>query len=268
MAVAKLFISAATTLSDPNRWEELIRPGIEGLEAGFLADGDLPVLVALAQRHGLPWGVHSPLHRGGLTNEILGPDGLLPDAAAQLLQEAERLSGLGARYLLAHFPWFAGDNGTAEVVARGLQDLLSVQTEAGLPLILEPKLGIARHPGGIGLLHRLGPDALRGARLCLDLGDWWLAAQGLGISCATLIRPFLPLAATLHLHHVNMDKPEYIWTPIHPSTDAPFGFHAIIQEAMAANPDLILVLEHTPHLVTSEAYVREGIEWLHSVISS
>lgn len=266
--MARLFVSASTTLSDPSRWGDLLWPGIDGIEVGFLAPGDLAAVAALVSQHGLEWGVHSPLYRGGHSNDLLGPDGLLPEPTTQLRREIETVAPLGARYLLVHFPRFAGDEGSPLAVEAGLQGLLGIQADTGMPLILEPKLGIQRHPGGIDLLYRLGTDALASARLCLDLGDWWLAAKELGIPFETLIEPFLPLAASFHVHHVYEVDERYVWTPVHPSTDTHFGFMPVLRAAVNQNPGVMIVIEHTPHLVPSESYVREGVEWLKGALAS
>lgn len=266
--MAKLFVSASTTLSDPSRWGDLLWPGINGIEVGFLAPGDLSAVAELIAQHGLEWGVHSPLYRGGHSNDLLGPGGLLPAPAAQLRREIETVAPPGARYLLIHFPWFAGDDGSPLAVEAGLQGLLRIQAESRMPLILEPKLGIQRDPGGINLLYRMGAEALAGARLCLDLGDWWLAAKGMGVPFGTLIEPFLSLAASFHVHHVHEGDERYIWTPFHPSTDADFGFLPLLRAAASQDPDVMIVFEHTPHLVPSQSYVREGVEWLKGAIAT
>lgn len=154
-------------------------------------------------------------------------------------------------------------------------------------MLIEPKLGSDRSPEALLLLHQLPLTELLswGLAFCLDLGDIFLASSWLGLPYLEMIEHLAPLTSAVHLHNVAFSstdpakgeqlpppvKPEnesfqYIWTPVTNDNSVPIA--ETLRLLKKFDRTITLVLEHTPHLVNSDAEVRSGIDWLRGQLQS
>jgi sugar phosphate isomerase/epimerase len=153
----KLGVSGSTIYSNPKLYSELFWEGIEHIEIGEFPDEKaIDKFLELCREKQISFGIHSPLLRSGSKYDLI--EKVQYDskyAWEQLELEAKRMSTLGAKYLLVHFPYFKGEvvNDTNELIEEGLRKLSHIQRQYSIELICEPKLGLKRSPAGINYLN-------------------------------------------------------------------------------------------------------------------
>lgn len=283
----RLATSAAIVLSDLSRLERLLWPGINAVEIGAVAGPKVIGLVARTLRvKGLGLGLHSPVVAGGVKLLKPGDGGLSDSVLAQIRGELALAQSVSADYLLLHYPWFEASPPTQEVAGwitlatRQLESLMespanqsgessgeSAGPGGGVPLIFEMKLGRSRHPGIIASLINGGPVALGlgGSRLCLDVGDWLLACEELGVDPVAAFQPLASLVSVLHVHAVERHpggRYNYVWKPIHPEDPDAEAVLALCHLAVEHGTTKTIVFEHTPHLDPGVEYDLQGFAWL------
>ncbi|MYL54483.1 TIM barrel protein [Pontibacillus yanchengensis] len=268
----KLGMSGSTILSDEAKFDELFRTETDHIEIGEFASEHAFRQFLEKNLNEKSYGIHSPLYRSNSKYDLLEYVQMEPEQAwEQIEQEAEKLSRLGAEYMLVHFPYFkgeVGENGNAQIEA-GLQRLSNLQKETNLPIVCEPKLGKGANPAGISHLYNFPIDAWEkyGLHLCMDIGDY-LIAVGDGID--QHIQKWNEFIKVVHLHNVVNDTGHYIWNMIHPSQEHDPSYYKVeeIIKQLATGKDKIFVFEHTPHTQPDEQTVREGIQWVRELIVS
>jgi sugar phosphate isomerase/epimerase len=264
----RLGVSGSTILSDVNQLEKLFWEGIGHIEIGEFADeAALERFLELKERHAVTFGVHAPLFRHQSKNDLLEAVQFDPAAAwEQLEQTAERLSSLGAEYILVHFPYFKGEqpSGNADaLIQSGVKKLETIQRAYSLPIICEPKLGLNKSPVGIQSFHHTPLEwweSLGG--ICIDIGDFQIAA---GDAMMEVLAKWKPLVKVVHLHHVHHEpNGKYWWIPVHPSHEQD-RIHEPLQDVivfLSDAPDVTFIFEHTPHSQPTDEFVQEGVEWI------
>jgi len=292
----KLMVSGSTILSRPTRFEELFWEGAHGVEIGHLPSREtLSLLASQVYLRSATWGGHAPLVQGHHKYGLLASD---PEARravqTEVIQELRWVTELGGVYLVVHFPFVESDSAPrgemAYVIDTAIRELQLLAEASHVLLLLEPKVGFMRgaagavkvNAGGIAYLWRLrellpywlgSPPEKTGCvpdlGLCLDIGDFCVAAELLGVPVCNLVEPFLPWCLSLHLHHVVFRGTQHIWTPIHPSPGEETATTELVELLPwlieASNPEYV-VFEHTPHIVPSHEYVREGFEWVRGLV--
>ncbi len=270
----KLGLSGSTILSNPEQFHELFLEELDHIEIGEFPDEDAFKLfiqhLKSAQRS---FGIHSPLMRKNSKYDLIEYVHIEPEKAwYQIEEEAMRLTSLGAEYVLVHFPYFKTDrNGVVhQEIEQGLQRLSQLQDKYDIPLVCEPKLGQNRNPCGIHYLDDFSVERWEhyGLPLCFDLGDYLLADAD---HIFDHIHKWQDYIKVVHLHNVsyqNGDANKYIWSPVHPSQEDDPDFYSLkpIIQKLAQGSDVRFLFEHTPHHVPSKQYVREGIEWVRTLI--
>ncbi|MEX1376237.1 MAG: TIM barrel protein [Eubacteriales bacterium] len=190
-------------------------------------------------------------------------------AIEQIEKEAKEVKKAGGKYLLVHFPFFAGEcyGDPDEIIENGLKKLSRIQNDANIDIVCEPKLGIKRAAFGIEYMHRFPVDtwAKYGLGICIDIGDYVMVAGEDGTM--EYIDKWRKHIKVVHLHNVDYSGGEYFWKPMHPDDEAD-GHHKTqhIIEQLAQLGNIYFVLEHTPHGEYSKEYVKEGIEWVEEMI--
>ncbi|MDR7074324.1 sugar phosphate isomerase/epimerase family protein [Fictibacillus barbaricus] len=265
-----LAISGSTIMSDTSRLNELFTKNIEHIEIGeFENEQAFQTFLQLVQQHNKTFGLHSPLLRTGSKYDLLEEFQHKPEEAwIQFENEVKRMADYGAQYILVHFPYFQDETlNPAKQIEEGLQRLLKLQSEYGIQIVCEPKLGLWKSPKGIQYLDQFPLEVWEkyGLKLCIDIGDYLLADCE---SALSMIQKWKDHIKVVHLHNIEFTEDKYIWVPIHPSHETD-GVHFPIQELLTfleTCPDLFWVLEHTPHSNPTKEFVTDGINWLRNNI--
>lgn len=266
-------VSGSTILTNPEKFDELFWEEIDLIEIGeFPDEAAFHTFVDRCKRKQIPFGVHSPLLRSGSKYDLLEKVVMEPqDARKQLEKEAALLSRLGAEYLLVHFPYWKGETteNVHELIETGLQQLSRIQSEYGIPIICEPKLGKGRSAKGIQYLDSFPVEIWEkyALKLCIDIGDYFIAT---GEEILSYVKKWNDHIKVVHLHNVAYDDDHYIWIPVHPShetNDEQFKL-AHILTFLAQCKEVNFIFEHTPHSNPSEEFVLEGYRWTKKVIMS
>lgn len=248
-------------------------PEIEAIEIGNLtSDDDLGQVLKDVSRRGLRWGIHAPLRRDGLKRVLLDSTGLSADAAVQIERDVAIAAAQHAEYVLVHCPWFADDGlpfEQAKIRANNaVLQLEELQERYNVQLVLEFKLGVARNPGLLSYLIRNPSEFLdlEMVTCCLDVGDWLLASEALGVDPMLAFEPLAGVTSVIHVHTVERTSTSYVWKPIHPSDPDALAVRGLCETAMRKRKELRVVFEHTPHLDPGLRYDLEGYAWLvHSL---
>lgn len=267
----KFGVSGSTILTNPEKFDELFWDDIDLIEIGeFPNKTSFHAFLDLCRKKQIPFGVHSPLLRNGSKYDLLEKVSTEPIVARkQLEKEAALLSRLGAEYILVHFPYFKGEtkedvNGKIE---NGLQELSRIQTEYGIPIICEPKLGIERSAKGIQYLDSFPMEKWEkyNLKLCIDIGDYLLAT---GDEIVTYLEKWKEHIKVVHLHNVAYEGNRYMWIPVHPSHEDD-GNHfkiAYILRFLSQCKEIHFIFEHTPHSNPSKEFVRQGYMWTRNIV--
>ncbi len=261
-------ISGSTIMSDETKFNDLFRvhEQITHIEIGEFENEDaFQRFLSLLKNSNKTFGIHSPIYRNGSKYDLLEKFQYTPEQAWTLFEkEIQRLVELGAQYILVHFPYFQGSACNPDtLIEQGLKRLSELQLTYNLPIVCEPKLGLDQSPKGIEYLNAF-PITLwekYGLKLCIDIGDYLLAADEKALN---MIQKWKDHIKVVHLHNIEYMDDKYIWVPIHPSHEDD-GRHYSLKEilhVLSSYPDLIWILEHTPHSNPSETFIQEGIDWL------
>jgi sugar phosphate isomerase/epimerase len=269
----KLGMSGSTIFSEPKLYSELFIDGINHIEIGeFQDEAAVEEFLRINKEKGATFGIHSPLLRGGSKYDLLEKVRYEPNDAWDMLEkEAENMAGLGAKYILVHFPYFKEevDFDTDEIIEEGLKKLSYIQDKYSIKLICEPKLGLNRSGVGIEYLNKfpLGIWEKYNLGLCIDIGDYIIATEDKILNYLEKWNKFI---CEVHLHNVIYSENEYIWTPVHPSQEQEDSSYKVkhIIEALANCNDVTFIFEHTPETNHSKEFVSEGIEWVAKLIDN
>lgn len=266
----KLGVSGSTIYSNPELYSELFWEGIEHIEIGEFPDENaINRFLVMCKDKQISFGIHSPLLRGESKYDLIEKVQFDSEYAwHQLEQEAKRMSALGAKYLLVHFPYFKAEvsSNPDELIEEGLRKLSHIQKEYAIELICEPKLGINRSSAGINYINNFPPKiwAEYDIKLCIDIGDY-LIAVGEGI--LDYLLKWKKFIKVVHLHNIHYEDDKYIWIPVHPSQGQ--NGNCKIEEIirfLSQSKDVTFVFEHTPETNPSKAFIIEGFNWVNSLI--
>jgi sugar phosphate isomerase/epimerase len=244
---------------------------VQHIEIGEFTDEEaFQTFMKLFKQHSLTLGIHSPLYRNQSKNDLLqGSPIEIERAWSQLEGEAKRLSALGAQYVLIHFPFFKSELSPEEAnesIKQGLVRIRQIQQQYSIPIVCEPKLGFNRSTAGINYFHHSPAELWEGIGICLDLGDFLIAA---GDRLPDYLHKWRSLIKIVHLHNVEFTADnKYWWIPVHPSHEVD-GVHYRIEgilRYLAESPDITFVFEHTPQIQASEKFIQEGCQWVQSII--
>ncbi|ASF39999.1 hypothetical protein CEH05_12970 [Halobacillus halophilus] len=266
-----LGMSGSTILSDPGQFDQLFKSGIDHIEIGeFPDEASFYRFLKMARRNQVSFGIHSPLIRGNSKYDLIEHVYVDPlEARINFEKEVALAARVGAEYILVHFPYVKGpvSSNPQPMIEEGLCYLSELQKKYKLSIVCEPKLGHNRSPAGIHYLQQFPEEVWDTYQLsiCIDMGDYRMAA---GDKWKEYIVPLLPYTTVVHVHNVSFLDDKYYWVPIHPelnTIDGHFDMKPMI-EILAEKKGKYFILEHTPHSRPTEAYVAEGMEWLHNLI--
>jgi len=262
----RLGVSGSTILSDGALLQELFWDGIDHIEIGeFASEDDFARFLELREKHAVTFGVHAPLFRTQSKNDLLQKIQYEPSVAwEQLEQSAEKLSALGAEYILVHYPylneipWNADD-----LIREGLIRLSEIQQKYSISIICEPKLGFNKSSSGIEQFDQTPTQWWQNiGGLCMDVGDLLIAK---GDALLHTLTRWKPQIKVVHLHHVHHHPDgKYWWIPMHPSHETD-GIHTPLGDVvkfLSDCTDVTFIFEHTPHSEPTSQFVREGFEWI------
>lgn len=261
-------VSGSTIMSDPEHFNDLFWEDIDHVEIGeFEKEEDFQLFLQMCEQNNASFGIHSPLFRQDSKYDLIEKVVHDPSFAwKRLEEEAERLSALGADYILVHFPYFKSEStgDPQELIEEGLVKLNKIQERYQIPIVCEPKLGLNRSPVGIEYLHRFPEEiwSKYNLKLCIDIGDYIMAT---GKNALEYICKWEKHIAVTHIHNVTYQGDKYIWTPIHPTYEDELYQIEPLLRYLAGKKDIRFVFEHTPHTNPSKRFVREGYEWLQSI---
>ena len=267
----ELGVSGSTILSDEKRIEQLFEYGLSHIEIGeFKSKKEYHNFLNRVSNSLVSFAVHSPIIRGRSKYDIIEHVHYSPQyAIEQIAKEAKEVKADGGKYLLVHFPFFAGAcSGDADIIIEdGLKKLKEIQDEAGIKIVCEPKLGAGKSPKGIEYLHAFPVEtwAKYGLKICIDIGDYVMAAgDERALEYIDKWRDFIKV---VHLHNVDYDGEDYFWKPMHPDDEGD-GHHKMehIVKHLAELDNIYFVMEHTPHGGYGMEYVMEGVRWVEEML--
>ncbi|KON85562.1 hypothetical protein AF332_00995 [Sporosarcina globispora] len=268
----RIGISGSVILSDSKLFHELFKRNMRHIEIGEFQDQEsFHCFLEMLRETNKSFGLHSPLFRGQSKYDLLEKISMNPEEAwIQFEAEVEKVSRLGAEYILVHFPYFKKETSgnPAEIIEEGLKKLSALQRKYGIMIVCEPKLGFKQSPAGINYLDRFPVETWRkwGLSLCIDIGDYILAA---GENTLNYIEKWSEFVKVVHLHNVGYQGEKYIWVPVHPSHENDGKHHKIknLIEFLAKDcKDVFFVMEYTQHTNPTEKMVEEGIGWVRALI--
>lgn len=260
-----LSVSGSTILSETSRLHELFQWGCGALEIGSFADSQAYAYVLQQCRaRSMKLAIHSPFYRDGNRYGLLANEA---SAWTELERDLSLAQQDGLSYLLVHFPYLRQpvEGDLPELIQQVAQRLGALSRSYGVPLLAEPKLGPDCDPAMLCLMHTLSQEQLAawGLPFCLDVGDIYLAAERSKTPYLDMVSHLAPLAAAVHLHDVViLEDGRYIWAPASGEDAVPIRETLAL---LAADREIFLVVEHTPHLVASEEQVQRCIDWLHGL---
>ncbi|WHY62248.1 TIM barrel protein [Cytobacillus firmus] len=272
--VHKIGVSGSVILSDSKLFHKLFKRHLPHIEIGEFQDEEsFQCFIKLLGKTNKSFGLHSPLFRGQSKYDLLEKVSMNPEEAwIQFEAEVERMSRLGAEYILVHFPYFKKEasGNPAEIIEEGLKKLSALQKKYEIMIVCEPKLGFRQSPAGIDYLDSFPVETWKkyGLSLCIDIGDYILATDDKAIN---YIGKWAEFVRVVHLHNVEYQDDKYIWVPVHPSHENDGRHHKIkkLMDFLAKEcEDVFFVMEYTPHTNPSEKMAEEGIQWAREVIEA
>jgi hypothetical protein len=258
--------SGASTLSDPNRLDELFLGRNNqryGLEFGEWPNTEaLMACIERAKRRF--WGLHVPALRGQ-PKYFRTPN--LDDVTAAAGWAAQH----GGQYVLAHLPYIdcPQDLDWAVIAAQA-----AALANTAVPVVAELKLAresVSGRSAGIFTADLQRLVALwQPLQLCLDIGDAFLAAKLLGRDPYALVAQLAPITRVVHVHTVYWPmNDKYIWEPVHPRLQQPhyLDIEKTLDVLRAhSKSELIFVYEYTPHLAPTIEVIHEGFAWFEGLV--
>ncbi len=268
----RLGTSGSVILSNPKLYSELFWEGINHIEIGEFPDEDaLNKFLEIKKGKEISFGIHCPILRGESKYDLIEKVQYEPSYAwKQLELEAEKMSAVGAEYLLVHFPYFKEEVtcNTDKLIEEGLKKLNSIQERYSIQLVCEPKLGLNRSGVGINYLQNFPIDIWKkyNIKLCIDIGDYMIAT---GEEILNYLIKWNEFIKVIHLHNAYYEGDEYIWIPVHPTQEQDGSKHRVekIIRFLAKDEEKIFVFEHTPDTNPSKEFVKEGFKWVRKLIS-
>lgn len=267
----KLGVSGSVILSNSELYSELFWDGIEHVEIGEFSDETaLEKFLDICKNMKTPFGIHSPLFRDGSKYDLIERVQHDPQYAwEQLEAEARRISACGGEYLLVHFPYFkeksTGDANA--LIEEGLKRLSDLQSKYSISMVCEPKLGLNRSGVGIDYLDNFPVEIWRkyNLKLCIDIGDYLISTDGEIINYLCKWKEFIKV---VHLHNVYYEGSRYIWIPVHPTQEQNENYFKVenLVRYLSQCKDVTFVFEHTPDINPSREFVKEGYEWVRTLI--
>ncbi|ANX10692.1 hypothetical protein ABE41_001525 [Fictibacillus arsenicus] len=265
----KIAISGSTIMSDTSLFHELFIDETSHIEIGEFENEDAyQHFLGKIKSSNKSFSLHSPLFRKDSKYDLIEFVQFEPDKAwIQFENEVMRMAQAGAAYILVHFPYFQDESKDPNtLIEEGLQRLSLLQTKYNLPIVCEPKLGMWKSTKGIEYLHNFPVSVWKkyGLKLCIDIGDYLLAAAELSVNPPELIQKWQEHIKVVHLHNIEFIEGKYIWIPIHPSHEEDDVYFPVkeILSFIAKRNNIYWVLEHTPHSRPKKDFVKEGIQWL------
>jgi sugar phosphate isomerase/epimerase len=265
----KIAISGSTIMSDTSLLHDLFIDETSHIEIGEFENEDAyQHFLSMVKKSNKSFGLHSPLFRNDSKYDLIEYVQYEPDKSwIQFEIEVKRMAEANAAYILVHFPYFQDDSKDPNtLIEEGLQRLSLLQTKYNLTIVCEPKLGMGRSAKGIEYLHKFPLSVWEkyGLKLCIDVGDYLLAAAKLSTNPLDLIQKWQEHIKVVHLHNIEFIEEKYIWIPIHPSHESDDVYFPIkeILSFIAKQNNIYWVLEHTPHSRPKKEFVMEGIQWL------
>ncbi len=267
-------VSGSTILSDPDRVDELFWDGIDHVEVGALSSpAALDNVLARARQGSISVGFHSPLFRGGSKYDLLMHVEGTPELAWQQLEEELSIAQKNqSEYLLVHFPYFslASEQDPIPQIEAGLSRLRALQDRFETKVLCEPKLGLRRDLGGIGILqaYPVSKWCDFGLSMCWDMGDYLLASNTLE-ECRSELHRWSEVIDVIHVHNVKVTAEQHYWIAIHPSHESGEEYFTVKPLLLdAAAMDILLVWEHTPHFTPDHSFALAGFQWAKEVLGS
>lgn len=265
-----LGVSGSTIYSNPEQYSELFWEGIDQIEIGEFSDEKaLCKFLELYREKQISFGIHSPLIRNGSKYDLIEKIQYECEYAwEQLEAEAKKMSSLGAKYILVHFPYFKEkvSGNTDEMIEEGLRKFKRIQEKYSIDIVCEPKLGLNRSDAGINYLNNFPVEiwAKYNIKLCIDIGDYIIATKDEALN---YISKWIEFIKVVHLHNIHYEADEYIWIPVHP-TQEQSGNHKVEQiiRLLAQAKDVAFIFEHTPETNPSKSFIIEGYKWVSSLI--
>jgi sugar phosphate isomerase/epimerase len=266
----RLGVSGSIIYSNPELYSELFWKDIDHIEIGeFQDEKALDDFLILSKEKQIDFGIHSPLIRGGSKYDLIEKVQYDTEYAwEQLEKEAEKMSLLGARYILIHFPYFKMDiqDDANELIEEGLRKLSCIQNKYSIEIVCEPKLGFNRSSAGIDYLNNFPIEIWEryNIKLCIDIGDYMMAVEEEIFDYLIKWRRFIKVA---HLHNVYYEKDNYIWIPVHPTQQhsSKYKIEDIIR-FLAKSKNVTFVFEHTPETNPNKEFVSEGYIWVRDLV--
>ncbi|MCA0969984.1 TIM barrel protein [Halobacillus litoralis] len=264
----KTGMSGSTIMSDPEQFDHLFQFGCTHVEIGEFPDMEsVHTFLNLAEENQVTFGVHSPLIRSGSKYDMIESVKMpIEKARQQFEEEVAYLAEVGASYVLVHFPYFKGPSADPfGRIEEGLTFLSHLQEKYKLPIVCEPKLGFDRSPCNIEYLHQCAGSlwGRYGLPICIDLGDYFMAAKG---DWMPYIKPLLPFTKVVHLHNVTFTEKGYFWSVLHPTEGGAYDMKWCIV-MLGEGEGKYFIFEHTPHTSPSSQSVQEGLEWVRQLLS-
>jgi sugar phosphate isomerase/epimerase len=264
--------SGANIWSDVRKISRLFWSGIDAIEIGSLrGPEDLESVLFATRGRGMRWAVHAPLWETGLKRDRFGHQGLSEDSRLQLEGDFAVAAESGADYVVLHFPSFSDRSLPAaearRQTARSIEDLRRLAQHHRVEPVLELKLGHGRDPGVIGYFIAGELDLLAAGEfgVCLDVGDWILAARALGVDPIKTFEPLAPVTRVIHVHGIHLETDAYYWRLLHPADPDADLVAALCRSAVRASKRVRIVFEHRPHDFGLEQDL-EGLRWLQSAL--
>jgi len=266
----KLGVSGSTILSNPELYSELFWEQVEHIEIGEFPNGEaVDKFLELCKGKNITFGIHSPLLRNGSKYDLIEEVNYDSKYAwEQLESEAKKMSALGAKYLLVHFPYFKEEVeiDTDEIIEEGLKKLRYIQNQYSIELVCEPKLGLNHSSAGINYLNKFPLEiwAKYNIKLCIDIGDYIIATENEILNYISKWKEFIKV---VHLHNIHYEGDRYIWIPVHPTQEYS-GNHKVeeIIKFLSQSKNVTFVFEHTPETNPNKEFVKEGYKWVSSII--
>ncbi len=274
-------ISTSLIRADVSALGQLVELGGFGkLEVGFYDEDMLSQVMDFAASRGLTYGFHDPLPRLPSYDYpfLTDPDEIKRwrtlDSMRRTLQTAVQYE---AEYVIGHIPSVILEPGPALSEARIMElahnscDQLTLWSkEATIPFVLEnvgPNPYFFRVKAFVEVME-VHPDLM----FCLDIGHLHLMSIYSGLDSLDFAKELAPYTTVVHVYNATPEMyRRYHHLPVHPSqrpedgwADIPAILKSVLQNAERG---LSIVFEYSPQYPGGDDFVREGIEWVRSIVA-